>query len=116
LTLYALAVQEVLLAGRSARPLGLAYWLVTDSGPKVALPAYPKHLAWLDEAEAWRKVRAQLEQWVTTLVGKIRGGEFPLKPRSEHCTQTCDFGHVCRISEVRAVVEGKAWQLPLPTV
>jgi ATP-dependent helicase/nuclease subunit B len=29
LTLYALAVEEVLLLDRSARPLGLAYWLVT---------------------------------------------------------------------------------------
>jgi hypothetical protein len=116
LTLYALAVQDVLLAGQAARPLGLAYWLVTDSGPKAALPAHPKYLAWLDEAEAWRKVRAQLEQWVMTLVGKIRGGEFPLKPRSEQCTLTCDFAHVCRISQVRPVVENKAWQLPLPTV
>jgi len=116
LTLYALAVQEVVLADRSARPLGLAYWLVTDTGPKVALPAYPKHLTWLDETEAWRKVREQLQAWVTTLVGKIRGGEFPLKPRSEHCTQTCDFGHICRISQSRHVVEKKVWQLPLPTV
>ena len=46
LTLYALAVQDVLLAGHDARPLGLAYWLVTDTGPKVALPGHPRHLAW----------------------------------------------------------------------
>ncbi len=32
LTLYALAVEEVLLAGRDARPLGLAYWLVAETG------------------------------------------------------------------------------------
>jgi ATP-dependent helicase/DNAse subunit B len=114
LTLYALAVQDVLLAGKGARPLGLAYWLVTDTGPKVALPGHPRSLAWLDETEAWRKVREQLGGWVLTLVSKIRGGEFPLKPRSEHCSQTCDFVQVCRISQVRAVVEKKTWQLPLP--
>jgi RecB family exonuclease len=114
LTLYALAVQDVLLAGEGARPLGLAYWLVTDTGPKVALPGHPRYLAWLDETEAWRKVREQLGGWVLTLVSKIRGGEFPLKPRSEHCSQTCDFVQVCRISQVRAVVEKKTWQLPLP--
>ena len=38
LTLYALAVEQVLLTGKNARPLGLAYWLVTDTGPKVVLP------------------------------------------------------------------------------
>ena len=106
----------LLVNGKDARPLGLAYWLVTDTGPKVALPGHPRYLAWLDETEAWRKVRERLRGWVLTLVGKIRGGEFPLKPRSEQCSQTCDFGHVCRISQSRAVVEKKAWQLPLPTV
>lgn len=117
LMLYALAVEQVLLAAKEARPLGMAYWLVTDSGPKVALPAWPqRHVAWLDEAEAWRKVRQTLRQWIVTLVTRIRGGEFPLRPRSEHCSQTCDYAQVCRISQVRAVVEKKAWQLPLPVI
>jgi RecB family exonuclease len=114
LTLYALAVQEVLLAGKEARPLGLAYWLVADTGPKVALPDPRRHLVWLDEAEGWRKVRAHLEKWVLTLIARIRGGEFALKPRDEHCCQTCDFVQVCRISQSRAVVENKTWRLPLP--
>ncbi len=117
LTLYALAVQEVLLRDKQARPLGLAYWLVADTGPKVALPAHPKRaVAWLDETEAWRKVREALQGLVVTLVSKIRGGEFPLKPLDEHCTQTCDFVQVCRISGSRAVVEKKAWQLSLPVI
>src|SRR5206468_12552034 len=38
LTLYALAVEGVILAGQNARPLGLAYWLVSESGAKLALP------------------------------------------------------------------------------
>jgi ATP-dependent helicase/nuclease subunit B len=116
LTLYALAVQEVLLAGKEARPLGMAYWLVTDTGPKAALPAHPRQLAWLDETEGWRKVREQLAKWVLTLIAKIRGGEFALKPRDEHCSQTCDFVQVCRISQARAVVENKTWRLPLPVI
>jgi ATP-dependent helicase/nuclease subunit B len=116
LTLYALAVQEVLLADRQARPLGLAYWLVADSGPKIALPASHKQLAWFDETEAWRNVREQLQRWVVRLAANIRLGAFPLKPRSPDCTQSCDFGQVCRISQSRAVVEKKAWQLPLPVV
>ena len=53
LTLYALAVEQVLLADHNARPLGLAYWLVAESGPKVALPVRNQVL-WLDETKHWR--------------------------------------------------------------
>ncbi len=112
LTLYALAVQDVLLAGQEARPLGLAYWLVTDTGPKVALPASRNPLIWLDEGKHWREVRAQLEAWVTRLAANIRRGNFPLAPRSEHCTDVCPFGQVCRIAQARAV--DKEGMLPLP--
>jgi ATP-dependent helicase/DNAse subunit B len=116
LTLYALAVEEVLLAGQRARPLGLAYWLVTDSGPKIALPPHPRYFAWLDETITWRSIREQLQHWVARLAANIRQGVFPLKPRSTDCTQTCDFGQVCRISQCRDVVEKKTWQLPLPVI
>ena len=111
LTLYALAVEEVLLAGQQARPLGLAYWLVAGAGPKVALPTRNQVL-WFNESERWRQVRRQLQDWVVTLVANIRGGVYPLKPRSETCTQTCQFSQVCRISQARSV--DKSWSLPLP--
>jgi ATP-dependent helicase/DNAse subunit B len=111
LTLYALAVEEVLLAGRGARPLGLAYWMVSEAGPKVALPARDQ-VVWLDETRRWRELRERLQGWVAALAAHIRRGAFPLAPRSEHCTQTCDFGQVCRISQARAV--GKAWELAPP--
>src|SRR5262249_41533494 len=111
LTLYALAVEEVLLAGRGARPLGLAYWMVSEAGPKVALPARDQVL-WLDGTRRWRELRERLQGWVAALARHIRGGAFPLAPRSEHCTQTCDFGQVCRIGQARAV--GKAWELAPP--
>jgi ATP-dependent helicase/DNAse subunit B len=110
LSLYALAVERVLLA--DARPLGLAYWLVADAGPKLALPAGRSATAWLTVAGQWPKFRAQLEAWVATLVAHIRRGEFPLKPRSEHCTDSCPYGQVCRIAQSRHVE--KDWELPLP--
>jgi ATP-dependent helicase/nuclease subunit B len=113
LTLYALAVEEVLLRDREARPLGLAYWLVNEDGPKVVLPARNQVL-WLDETQRWRVVRERLQSWVVTLATHIRHGVFPLRPRSENCTQTCDFGQICRITQARAV--GKQWELPLPVV
>ncbi len=111
LTLYALAVEEVLLAGRSARPLGLAYWLVGEAGPKIALPGRSA-LQWLEDGRLWRTVREQLRGWVAKLVRHIRQGNFALQPRDEHCTQTCAFGQVCRITQARGV--GKVGMLPLP--
>jgi ATP-dependent helicase/DNAse subunit B len=113
LTLYALAVERVLLAGRGARPLGLAYWLVTDTGPKVVLPGERRPHAWFKSADEWAKVCRLLEELVADLVRHIRAGDFPLAPRSETCTETCPFAQVCRISQGRGV---KGWELPLPTV
>jgi ATP-dependent helicase/DNAse subunit B len=108
LPLYALAVERVLLKDRRARPLGVAYWLVTDTGHK---PMLPSRFA---DASKWERFRGQLEAWVATLVGRIRGGDFPLAPRSEHCTDTCGFGPVCRISQSRHT--GKTFALSLPVV
>jgi ATP-dependent helicase/nuclease subunit B len=113
LTLYALAVEQVLLADRRARPLGLAYWLVSDGGPKVVLPVRDP-LAWFKESNRWGEVREQLRRWVATLVGQIRQGAFPLRPRSELCAQTCEFCQICRIAQSRSVE--KSWQLPLPVI
>jgi ATP-dependent helicase/DNAse subunit B len=115
LTLYALAVEQVLLAGKKARPLGMAYWLVAGSGHKVALPADRyRPTVWLEQLDHWPAVRDTLERWVTTLVRNIREGTFPLKPRSKDCTARCEFAQVCRISQSRSV--DKAWELPLPVI
>jgi ATP-dependent helicase/DNAse subunit B len=112
LSLYALAVERVFFPGRSARPLGLAYWLVMGEGPKTVTPGARSALAWLSDSEKWAKFREQLEHWVATVVSKIRDGHFPLAPRSENCTDTCSFGQVCRINQSRNV--GKVWDLSLP--
>jgi ATP-dependent helicase/nuclease subunit B len=115
LPLYALAVERVLLNDRPARPLGLAYWLVTDSGPKGMLPSGKRNLlSWLSDAGKWERFRAQLEIWVVTLVQHIRAGDFPLSPRSEYCTDTCAFGPVCRIAQSRNT--GKVFPLALPVL
>ena len=112
LPLYALAVEKVLLAGSPARPLGLAYWLVTDTGPKPVLPAGRQAHAWFSDPGHWRKFRARLEAWVAAIAGHVRSGAFPLQPRSEHCTETCPYNQVCRISQSRSV--GKRREMPQP--
>ena len=109
LSLYALAVEKVFYPGRKARPLGLAYWLVTDTGPKQVMP---KKTAWLDDPKNWAGFREQLEAWVAQLVGRIRLAQFPLAPRSEHCTDTCSFAQMCRIAQSRST--GKEFDLRLP--
>jgi ATP-dependent helicase/DNAse subunit B len=114
LPIYALAVQRVLLKGRAARPLGLAYWLVTDTGAKSMLPSGRQALAWLADAEAWTRFSRQLEAWVARIVSHIRSGDFPLAPRSATCSDTCDFGSVCRIAQSRHT--GKVFPLELPVL
>jgi RecB family exonuclease len=111
LTLYALAVEEVFLADQGARPLGLAYWLVGDTGSKVALPMR-KLTQWREDPQRWLAVREALRRWVARLATNIRRGAFPLAPRSEDCTATCEYGTVCRIGQSRSV--GKVFDLPLP--
>ncbi|HKB01118.1 MAG TPA: PD-(D/E)XK nuclease family protein, partial [Gemmataceae bacterium] len=111
LPLYALAVERVFFPGRKARPLGLAYWLVTDTGPKPVLPSR-QSVAWLGDAKKWVQFRQQLEGWVAKVVGRIRDAQFPLAPRSDTCTETCAFGQVCRIAQSRNV--GKVWDLSPP--
>lgn len=117
LPLYALAVQQVFFAGQAARPLGLTYWLVTDDGAKRMLPAGRAKAVttdWMRDPAAWETYRLQLEAWVGQIVARIRNAEFPLAPRSEHCTDTCHFGQVCRIAQSRHVE--KDWSLSLPVV
>jgi hypothetical protein len=69
---------------------------------------------WLTETARWRSVRETLEGWIVSLVRNIRQGVYPLKPRSEHCAQTCDYGEVCRITQSRTIE--KSWSLPLPVI
>jgi ATP-dependent helicase/DNAse subunit B len=114
LTLYALAVERVLLTDPPARPLGLAYWLVTDTGPKIVLPSYPRQASWLGDRGRWPEVRARLESLVAQVASHIRAGDFPLKPRSVNCTETCPYAQICRIAQSRSVE--KAWNLELPVV
>ena len=116
LPLYALAVEEVILKGKATRPLGLAYWLVTDTGPKTVMPSSRQPLRWLGDVDAWPRFREQLRRWVATLVKHIRQGDFPLKPRSPDCTEMCDFSQICRIGQSRKAVEKKAWTLELPVM
>ena len=90
------------------RPLGLAYWLITDAGAKRMLPK--KEIDWFEDADAWPMFREQLERVVIRIVSSIRAGDFRLAPRSKDVCKYCDFNTVCRINQHRDRY------LPLPLV
>jgi RecB family exonuclease len=110
LPLYALAVERLVFEEESAAPLDVGYWALKGKGFR---PVY--EMTRLDEETVrphptWDRFRQKMERFVIDLVSRLRRGEFPVAPRREDCTQTCDYRHACRIAQVRAV--GKAWADP----
>jgi ATP-dependent helicase/nuclease subunit B len=114
LPLYALALERVFFADRPSRPLGVAYWLVTDTGPKIVLPGGRTPVLWLTDPQRWPAFRQRLEAFVGAVVEQIRAGTFPLAPQSDHCTASCPYGPVCRIGAGQPAE--KRWRVPLPIV
>jgi ATP-dependent helicase/DNAse subunit B len=105
LPVYALAAEQIV----GGRPLGMLYWMPAG---KTAFCAHPKKpLDWLDQ-DGWPAFRARVLRWLAEIAGRIRAGEFPLQPRSDDCTATCEFSQACRITQSRRVE--KDWELPLP--
>jgi ATP-dependent helicase/DNAse subunit B len=111
LPLYALALEQLLLADRGAIPWRASYWLVKEKGVR--------HRAMLDfhelvdgqiqPTEAWQAVREQLLEIVARLVKGIRGGQFPVYCADDACTSRCEFHTVCRIGQIRSLE--KVWQI-----
>lgn len=97
LTLYALAAEEVVLAGRTARPLGLVYWQVGKKGTKTVLPEKPPR--WLDEPQHWPELRERLRQQIATVVQRLRGGDFSVAPQYSKACEHCDFTTICRVKQ-----------------
>lgn len=107
LPLYALAAERIFLADRGGRPLDAGYWALRDQGYKALA-----EMATLDGGAAvptalWESLRAAIERYVLDLVGSLRAGAFPVAPRDDDCTRTCDYRVVCRIRQVRQA--GKLW-------
>ena len=109
LPLYALAVQDLLLASQHAVPWQAGYWFVSEKGYRQMLDLYEPGDAPWEQSDAWRELRPRLLARVAELVHGIRGGEFPVTCRDEQCTSRCDFRTVCRIHQVRALE--KQWPI-----
>jgi hypothetical protein len=115
LPLYAMAVQDLLLAGQNAVPWAGGYWHVKDGGycAKHALKFHERAGGSVRPTEAWDRLRLELIDRVGRIVGAVRGGQFPMHCEDEKCTGLCEYKTVCRVGTVRAL--DKPWQLPVAT-
>ena len=86
------------------------YWFVSDGGypARQALQIHEQRDGALHPSDEWQALRATIVTRVLALVDGIRGGQFPVISRDEHCTSYCDFHTVCRINQVRALE--KTWE------
>ncbi len=112
LPIYALAVQELLMIDRRAKPWRVGYWYVKEKGFECeGLPqCFTSGDAGLQETDAWRELRGTLLARVVTLVRSVRGGMFPVFSLDDQCTSRCAYSTVCRIGQVRAL--DKQWTAP----
>jgi len=112
LPLYAMAVQNLLLADQNAIPWAGGYWHVRDGGfhPKSAVTFHERTDAGIRRKVQWEELRERLIRHVAGLVAGIQQGQFPMHCDDEKCTGLCDYKTVCRVHTVRSLE--KTWQPP----
>jgi hypothetical protein len=112
LPLYAMAVEELLMIDRSAKPWRVGYWYLKAKGfESHGLPQFWESTdQGFAETQGWADLRKVLLDRVLEIVRGIRGGQYPVYSADEHCTSMCDYSTVCRIGQVRAM--GKHWVSP----
>lgn len=105
LPLYAWAIEQLGLTAEPAVLADFGYWSLRKGGYKaVRMPKFGGS----GEQDPWSAYRERLEAYLTALVSHMRAGDFPVAPRKEDCTRTCDYSSVCRIAQVRNA--GKVWR------
>jgi ATP-dependent helicase/DNAse subunit B len=112
LPLYAMAVEDLLLAGQNAMPWHSGYWHIRDEGFKAGrgLSFHERGETGVRRTELWRELRGRLVERVASLVSGIRAGDFPMHCEDVDCTGRCAYKTVCRVHAVRSLE--KTWQPP----
>ena len=115
LAIYALAVQELLLAEKQAQPLSAGYWSVRGSGYGNSAKS-PQVLVMnrvvegrIEPAADWLKLRGEMLASIERIIGGIRGGQFAVFNADKECTKFCSYSKICRIAQVRSLE--KSWPL-----
>ena len=112
--LYALAAAELLSSpDHQALPLRAGYWVLRDKGftDKNTQELYHVEAGQVVPTKDWLQLEGQVKQRVRELVEGVRAAEFPMYNDDEHCTSSCDLGHICRVAQTRSL--GKTWP-PMP--
>jgi hypothetical protein len=105
-----MATQELLLADQHALPWRAGYWLVRERGFHK-----PLELGEVDEGDgvrashAWFAHREKIRQRLSSIVQKIRAGQFPMASADDECTSRCAYRTVCRVHQTRNL--GKQWEV-----
>jgi ATP-dependent helicase/DNAse subunit B len=112
LPLYAMAVEDLLLAGQRAVPWHAGYWHIRDTGfeLKRGVSFHERGEGGIRRTELWRELRERLKEHVGKLVAGVRQGEFPMHCEDKKCTGRCAYKTVCRVHAVRSLE--KKWQPP----
>ncbi|WP_435006344.1 PD-(D/E)XK nuclease family protein [Tundrisphaera lichenicola] len=95
LTLYALAVEQLIFPSGDQQLIDVGYWSLPKNGYKSV------------KLGDWISHRDELRKFVVALVRQLRGGVFPIDSRKKDCQESCDFRSTCRVVEVRN--SGKSW-------
>jgi ATP-dependent helicase/nuclease subunit B len=117
LPLYALAVEQLLLADEKAAALSAGYWSVLGQGYRAkARTGGPLAINEVDGsrvtlAKDWKSTQDQLVARIGEMIAAIRRGEFPVFNENQQCTSHCDLRTICRIAHVRSVE--KLWPSPV---
>lgn len=106
LELYAMAVEQVLLADGSL-PGAAGYWSISKQGFNQVVAMCEVADGALIEAADWQQRRGQVIDKVLELVAGVQRGQFPVASVDEECTGHCPYHTVCRVNHVRAL--DKPW-------
>ena len=110
LPLYALAVENLLLASRGALAGQLGYWFVAKEGYRQTFSIHePADAGWRASPE-WEGLRTRLLERVGMLVDGVCAGDFPAISLDKDCTSRCEFATICRVQQTRALE--KSWPNP----
>jgi RecB family exonuclease len=112
LPLYALAIEQLLLADRGVVAWQASYWQVKEKGfnHRNALKFRQTIEGVVEVDPEWLELQEALLDRVFALVRGIRQGQFPMHCADEDCTGHCEFRTVCRVAQVRSLE--KTWQPP----
>lgn len=113
LPLYAMAVEQLLLAGENAAALSAGYWSVQGKGFAInarsggPLPIGEIREGVIRPAPSWEGTRDKLIAKIGEIIADIRRGRFPVYNDDANCTDHCDLRTICRIAHVRSLE--KVW-------